>query len=463
MIPTVWRRADRLRDFLFQGLSMNSSAMDDTNTLKLGDAGVFDAHMASWPDMPSWLADMKREAWSRFVELPMPKRSDEAWRFATTGNLAFEGFSYASSRNGGGSASVRPVIDCGGCLDFADDSFAGGHPLQEAIAKSGVVFLPLERAIAEHPELVRRHLFGHMPNLGSAKFEALHVALFSTGVFLYVPKGVEVALPLAAMHESVREGGSIFPHTLVVADEGASVTMFDVYRTRHATSRHFACAAADLVALPGARIRHRSLQEWSDGALAFHLGSLTAERSSNLDSIAVNLGGGHVRAEQHGRIVGRGGEVSMHSLSLATDSREIDQRTLQTHSAEDGKSDLLYKNVLLGKSHTIFSGLIRVDEGAQRTDAFQTNRNLLLSPDADASSLPGLEILANDVKCSHGASTGQLDADQLFYLLARGIPRQQAYELMVMGFFEEVLQKIGNEELSSYMRSLLMKRFVVRR
>lgn len=436
-----------------------SSSVTNDNTLKLTSNDAFDAHMAMWRDMPAWLADMKREAWARFNDLPMPKRSAEAWRFASTENLALDGFSRGAVAAAGAGA-VRPIVTCGGCLDFADDCYVGGNALAESIAKSGVIFMPLERAIAEHPELVRKHLFGHMPNLGSAKFEALHVAMFSTGVFLYVPKGVEVSLPLAAMHEATLAGGSVFPHTLVVADENAAVTMFDVYRTRDAV-RHFACAAADLVALPGARIRHRTLQEWSDTALAFHLGSLTAERDSYVDAIAINVGGGHVRAEQHGRIVGRGGEVRMHSLTLATDSREIDQRTLQTHSAEDGKSDLLYKNVLLGKSHTIFAGLIRVDPTALRTDAFQTNRNLLLSPDADASSLPGLEILANDVKCSHGASTGQLDRDQLFYLLARGISRSKAQELMVMGFFDEVLEKIGNEELSDHMRKLLMKRFGV--
>jgi Fe-S cluster assembly protein SufD len=439
---------------------MSSSAITDFSERQLTGRDAFDAQMARWRDMPAWLADMKREAWARFNDLPMPKRSDEAWRFATTDDLSLDGFSYADGP-AKGEGAARPVITCGGCLDFVDDSYIGGNPLAVALAKSGVIFMPLEKAVAGHPNLVRKHLFGHMPNLGSAKFEALHVAMFSTGAFLYVPKGVEIALPLAAMHEATRGGGAVFPHTLVVADEGASVTMFDVYRTREAGTRHFACAAADLVALTGSKIRHRALQEWSDAALAFHLGSLTAERDSYVDSIAINVGGGHVRAEQHGRIVGRGGEIKMHSLSLATESREIDQRTLQTHSAEDGKSDLLYKNVLLGRSHTIFSGLIRVDPNAQRTDAFQTNRNLLLSPDADASSLPGLEILANDVKCSHGASTGQLDPDQLFYLLARGISRKKAYELLVMGFFEEILEKIGNDELSSHMRKLLMKRFGV--
>jgi Fe-S cluster assembly protein SufD len=287
----------------------------------------------------------------------------------------------------------------------------------------------------------------------------LHMALFSTGVFLYVPKGVEIDVPLAALHEAVRSSGAIFPHTLVVADENSRVTMFDVYRTHDTAVRHFACAAADLVALPGAKISHRILQNWSDTALAFHLNSLTAERSSTVDAITISLGGGHVRGEQHGRIVGRGGQVLMHSLSIATGTREIDQRTLQTHSAEDGKSDLLYKNVLLDNARTIFGGLIRVDPVAQRTDAFQTNRNLLLSPDAEASSLPGLEILANDVKCSHGASTGQLDPDELFYLLARGIDQRKAQELMVFGFFEEVLAKFDNEELSGYVRGLLRQRF----
>jgi Fe-S cluster assembly protein SufD len=439
---------------------MSENLTKEPNALRIDGDGAFYAHLARWRNMPGWLADLKREAWARFKALPMPKHGDESWRFASTDTLALDGFSYsdASTLERG---PARPVITCAGCLDFSDDYFAGAHPLSEDLVKRGVVFMPLEKAVVEHGDLVRNYLFGHMPNLGSAKFEALHIALFSTGVFLYVPKGVEVTLPLAALHEATLEGGSVFPHTLVVADEGSSVAVFDVYRSRSDNTRHFACAATDLVALKGAKIRHRTLQTWSRGALAFHLGSLTVQRDASLDSIDINLGGGHVRQEQHGRIVGRGGDIRMHSLTLADGNREIDQRTLQTHSAEDGKSDLLYKNVLLDKAHTIFSGLIRVDREAQRTDAFQTNRNLLLSPDADANSLPGLEILANDVKCSHGASTGQLDQNQLFYLLARGVPKKKAYELLVMGFFEEVLDKVGSDELSGYMRGLLMKRFGV--
>jgi Fe-S cluster assembly protein SufD len=433
------------------------SDLPAVNSASVVAEAAFAAHMASWPRMPAWLAEAKREAWKRFAELAMPTRKQEAWRFATVSNLSCDGFTLARGE-ASLAASVEPVVTCGGCLDFADDFHTGGKPLDPELAEKGVIFLPLDAALRAYPEFVRKHLFGHMPNLGSEKFEALHMAMFRNGVFLYVPKNVEVTLPLAALHEAVRPNAGLFPHTLVVADENSSVTLVEVFRSRDANLAHFACAASDLVALPGARISRRLIQSWSDSSLAFHLGSSTADRDSSIDLISVHLGGGHVRAEEHGRIVGRGGNVQMHSLAVATGSREIDQRTLQTHSAEDGKSDLLYKNVLTDKARTIFAGLIRVDELAQRTDAYQTNRNLLLSPDAEASSLPGLEILANDVKCSHGMTTGQLDADQMFYLLSRGIPRKEAEKLMVFGFFEEVLSRMGNEELSAYAGGLLEKR-----
>jgi len=419
---------------------------------------AFELRMAAWKKMPSWLAEVKRLAWACFKDLPTPTRKMESWRFAKTDDLALDGFECAAMA-GEKRECTRPVVECSGCLDFADDAHIGGRPLDESLAKKGVTFMPLEQAIEKYPDLVRAYLFSRMPDLGSEKYEALHVAMFSTGVFLYVPNNVETSLPLAALHEAFSAGGAIFPHTLVVADENSRVTMFDVYRSCDSVSRNFACASTELIALPGAKIAHRILQAWNDEALAFHLGSLAADRDSAIDAISVNLGGGHVRMEQHGRIVGRGGEVRMHSLAVAAKNREIDQRTLQTHSADDGKSDLLYKNVLLGNAHTIFGGLIRVDPAAQRTDAFQTNRNLVLSPDAHADSLPGLEILANDVKCSHGASTGRIDPEELFYLQARGIDRRMAESLLVAGFLEEVVEKIGSSAIEEYVRSEIARKF----
>jgi Fe-S cluster assembly protein SufD len=159
------------------------------------------------------------------------------------------------------------------------------------------------------------------------------------------------------------------------------------------------------------------------------------------------------------RIDGPGADVSLFGISVATGEQEFDQRTLQVHAAGHAKSDLLFKNALLGKARTIFSGLIKVAPDAQRTDAYQTNRNLLLSPDAEADSLPGLEIEANDVKCSHGATTGQIDPAELFYLRARGIPLAVAQELLAQGFLEEILAKVGHEEASAAVREMLRLKF----
>jgi Fe-S cluster assembly protein SufD len=435
-----------------------TTSTESARPLPIVSDAAFEAHLASLRNCPAWLIDMKRGAWATYKSLPEPQRSDEPWRFATTDNLGLDAFTRPAA-DAVPAPPERPGVDCGGCLDFVDDRFAGGRPLDEALVRQGVLFMPLERAIREHPALVRAHLFERMPALGSEKYEALHVALFSTGVFLYVPAGVNVALPLAALHESATPGTAIFPHTLVVAGDNSSVTLFEVHRSRDAASRHFACAAADICALRWASIRHRIVQAWGADALAFHLNSATATQDASVSSIAVHVGGLHVRAEEHGRIVGRGGNVELHSLALAGGAQEIDQRTLQTHLAEDGHSDLLYKNVLLGGARSIFGGIIRVAPEAQRTDAYQTNRNLILSPEAEANSLPGLEILANDVKCSHGASSGQLDADQLYYFMARGIPRRKAEELMVFGFFEEVLGKIGSDAMADYVRELLQSRF----
>jgi Fe-S cluster assembly protein SufD len=171
------------------------------------------------------------------------------------------------------------------------------------------------------------------------------------------------------------------------------------------------------------------------------------------------LGSRRARLENTVRIDGPGADVRLYGISVATGEQEFDQRTLQIHNAGKAKSDLLFKNVLLGKSRTIFSGLIKVAPDAQQTDAYQTNRNLLLSGEAEADSMPGLEIEANDVKCSHGATTGQVNPEELFYLLARGIPLPVAQELLAEGFLEEVLSKVDDEESAAVVREMFRQKF----
>ena len=342
---------------------------------------------------------------------------------------------------------------------FADDCLIDRKYVAGGLQNQGVIWLPLLEAMVKHPDLVAQYFMDQTPELGSEKFEALHGSLVSNGTFLYVPANVEITLPLVSYHWNVEDKAAVFPHTLIVAEANTRVNVVDIFRSTEKEQKNFICGMANIHAGPGAQVFYKAVQEWSQDALSFHLNTVTADRDSNVKTVMLCLGSAQSRSEQHTRIIGAGSNVENYSLSVSTEDQEYDQRTLQTHSAPHSRSDLLYKNALLDDSRTIFSGLIKVDEIAQQTDAYQTNRNLLLSDRAESNSMPGLEILANDVKCSHGATTGKLDEDQLFYLKTRGIPTRQAQKLLVFGFFEEILEKLNIEELAKNVRDYIQNKF----
>ncbi|NBN95236.1 MAG: SufD family Fe-S cluster assembly protein [Verrucomicrobia bacterium] len=229
--------------------------------------------------------------------------------------------------------------------------------------------------------------------------------------------------------------------------------------TAKADQRALAISAVDIHAGTGSQVRRLAVQAWGSATQSFQIDNTCGGRDAVISSVNAAVGSRRARLENTVRIDGPGADVSLSGISVASGEQEFDQRTLQVHAAGHAKSDLLFKNALLGKARTIFSGLIKVAPDAQRTDAYQTNRNLLLSPDAEADSLPGLEIEANDVKCSHGATTGQIDPAELFYLRARGIPLAVAQELLAQGFLEEVLAKVGHEEAAAAVREMLRLKF----
>jgi Fe-S cluster assembly protein SufD len=209
----------------------------------------------------------------------------------------------------------------------------------------------------------------------------------------------------------------------------------------------------------GSQVRYKVFQNWSEQALGFHLVSLTAHKDALVKNLSVNLGAAQFRSETQSVLDGPGARVEAYSLAVTEADQEMDQRTLQIHNAPHASSDLLFKNALLDDSRTIFSGLIQVAPDAQKTDAYQSNRNLLLSPSAEANSLPGLEIGANDVRCTHGSTTGQIDTEEMFYLQARGITPSLARQLLVFGFFEEVLAKVEDPGVRDSLRAIIQEKF----
>ncbi len=427
------------------------------------DPAVFEAALAS-ADAPEWVRERKQAAWERFTALPYPKAKDQPWRYASVRNLKLEGFlpqvePLSEAVREEVLAKSSPLEKVAGVLTFADGQLIGQTAVSAELAAKGVIWEPLSTALRAHPELLQKYFLAERTRLGSDKFEALHEAYFEAGSVLYIPKGVEIIDPFVVHHWAVTPQVALFPHTLIVAEDNAGVDLVDFYSCVDGSAPSLACGVGDVHAGPGARVFRKVVQNWSRQTLSFQTDGVAADRDSDVKSISVNLGGRQARCENQIRITGPGAHVKMYGLTVADGDQEFDQRTLQIHEAPNAVSDLLYKNALMDTAHTIFSGLIKVAKDAQKTDAYQTNRNLLLEPTAEANSLPGLEIEANDVKCSHGATSGQLDPSEMFYLLSRGIPKRVAYELMVFGFFEEIVEKISYEPLREVLRERVQKKF----
>jgi len=295
--------------------------------------------------------------------------------------------------------------------------------------------------VETHGELVRQYL-GREVTPAFSKFAALSGALWSGGVFLHVPRGVEIEQPIRVARWLSQGGIAVFPRTLIIAEPGARIDFVDEMRSPDFGEPSLSCGAVEVIAQDAAQVHYVALQRWGRGVRHLSMQKTIASRDADLDTLVVNLGGDLARVDLHAWLDGPGARSDMLGLYFGERDQHFDHNTRQDHKAPHAESDLLYKGALYDSSRAVFRGIIRVHPGAQHTDAYQTNRNLLLSDSARADSLPNLEIEADDVKCSHGATVGQLDEEELFYLMARGIPRPQAERLVVFGFFGEVLDRL---------------------
>lgn len=394
-----------------------------------------------------------------YESTPTPTRKDEAWRFADISALDLSRFGAAPAVSNEG----RLITASTGLEKFsAKMIFANNALLHEETSRlpAGVVLLPLETAARKYRDVFQKYFMAQPVELGSHKYAALHKGKVSSGAFLYVPANTEVALPVEIFHWVEGADSSVFPHTLVVCGENSRVTVVDRFQSADG-QRAFACGVNDLHLAKGAQLTYVAVQDWSRESLAFHLNSTIVDARAACTALTANFGGGFVRGESLSRLVGEGAHSEMYSINPVEGTREIDQRTLQDHVAPHATSDLLYLNALDDSARTIFSGLIKVQPGASGTDAYQKVRNLILSDEADPNSMPGLEILNDEVRCSHGATNGPISNEELFYLQARGIPRNSACRLIVNGFFNALLQKLADEKLREYLEGLLARRLAL--
>jgi Fe-S cluster assembly protein SufD len=293
-----------------------------------------------------------------------------------------------------------------------------------------------------------------------SKAAALDAALWTNGTFLYVPRDVEVALPLGAFTTADR-GGLSAGRTLIVVGTNAKVTFLDEYTSEPFGERLVHHAATEIVLGDGAKLRYVSLQNWSRDVVQQNKIRARLGRDARLESLTVSLGGDAARAEVEVELEGPGADSEMLGLYFADQGQHFNQYTVQHHATDHARSDLLFKGALRDASTAVYSGVIVVDPGAQKTDAYQTNRNLLLDSESEAVSIPQLEIKANDVRCSHGSTTGPVPEDQRFYLMSRGLRPEVAEHVLVTGFLYEVMRRVTLPKVAEYVERVVQAKLGV--
>jgi len=389
---------------------------------------------------PEWLRARRLESFGIYegMSLPDTKRQED-WRQADLKGLNLD--SYAAFQRPNGTAPAGTLEQASGGLRQRGTS-APIATLDAALARQGVIFMPLAQAASEYRDLVERYLFSAVKP-DRDKFAALHAALFTGGSFLYVPDGVSVEHPLISQFWSAGSGGAVLPHSLVIAGKGARFRYVDEFLSADRQEVLLASGSSEVFLEEGSDVGYVALQRWSEKTWQFANQRFHLGRDSHLRMVDVALGGRFARIRVEAMLEGPGSTADLRGLFFGAGEQAFDFRTLQDHIAPHTTSDLLFKGALQDSAKSVYVGVVRVEEEARGSSSNQANRNLLLSEKAKATSEPILEILNNDIlRCSHGATVGPVDPEHLFYLESRGIPRPVAERMLVQGFLGEVLDRL---------------------
>jgi Fe-S cluster assembly protein SufD len=389
--------------------------------------------------MAAWLEERRGEARAALERTPLPTLKDENWRYTSLRGIDFDAFAPVG---GSGVAAATPTVL--GDLETAGELVQRGRDvvavrLDDDVRAAGVVLSSLDDAVEASAALVDRHL-GKVLDLRD-RFIAENSATWSGGAFVHVPAGVGVRLPLRLVVENPEAGARTLWRTLVVVDAGARLTLIEELAPGEPG---YLNGALEIVLGEGAELDLVQTQELHGDSYHFTAARAEIARDATLRWFSLGLGGKLGKARQESLLGGPGSTVRATGLYALGERQHLDLDTSQEHAAPNAVSDLAYKGALRDHARSVWRGIIKVDKGAQGTDAFQENRNLLLSGHAHADSIPGLQILANDVRCTHAATVSRVDSELLFFLMARGFPRREAEQMLVTAFYDDALSRIEN-------------------
>jgi Fe-S cluster assembly protein SufD len=395
----------------------------------------------------------------------MPTLNDEDWRRTDYRHIRWNEADKIITPNGASvktvpPASLEPLIgsEQGGLLVFVDGKLVKSE-VSEKLARQGIIFTDLLTACKEHSDLVRLNLMTRAVLPSDGKFAALHAALWTHGVFLHVPRNQVAELPFHVVMYNTHDGASL-GHVLVVLEENAQATMLVDYSSSEGKTHSTYVGATELLVGDAANLRYVSLQDWNRQTFEFSHQRGRVGRQANLDWIIGVMGSQLTKDYLEIELDGLGANARMSGFFFADKDQLFDLDTQQNHNGPVSVSDLLFKGAAKDTARTVWQGMIKALPKMQKIDGYQACRNLVLSEDARMDGIPGLEIEADDVKCSHAATFGTLEEQPVFYLMSRGIPRAEAQLMVIDGFFDELLQRIPFERVRERLQAAMEAKIV---
>jgi Fe-S cluster assembly protein SufD len=413
---------------------------------------------------PKWLRESRLAAWELYQDLPMPSK-EEDWRRTDYRHIHWDETSRfvtpaSPTRDLVPADRLEPLVDGeqGGFIVFVDGVVVH-YEMSESLKAQGVIFTDLRTACIEHEVLVRTSLMTKAVKPSDGKFAALHAALWTHGVFIHVPRGKVIEIPMHVVMYNTQPGATL-GHMLVVLEESAQATVLVDYLSAPSETQAAYIGATELLVGDNANLKYVALQDWSRQTFEFSHQRGRVGRDGNLDWIIGTFGSQLTKAYLEIELDGQGSFARMSGMFFADSDQMFDHDTQQNHNAPLTTSDLLFKGAAKETARTLWQGMIKSLPKMQKIDGFQASRNLLLSQDARMDGIPGLEIEADDVRCTHAATFGTIEEQPVFYLMSRGIHRPDAELMVVQGFFDELLERIPFERVRDRLRAALEAKIV---
>jgi Fe-S cluster assembly protein SufD len=425
---------------------MNTTATTPQSASSFDDASF--ARFLEHRIDPTWLTTIRRNAWADFQSMEWPSPRDENWMRSEIRGFRINKFSPNIEENVSipETTAVRLLkgVNAAGSLRSIN-GIVTHEELDPTFSEKGVIVGSLSRCAREHTQLVQTHL-NSLVSPKTDRFSALQSAMWTDGYFIYVPRNVVVDRPIH-IHAAMGDGSVDMSHTLIILEEGAEATVLFECASPSESASGFHCGAVELVQKGNSHLRFVSLQDWGQNVWQFAHQRASVGRDATIQWTVAAMGARFAQVDQRVALVEPGARSQVNGVMFTRDRQHLVFNTLQHHIAPHCTSDFLYKTVLQDRSRTVWRGMIKVNEGAQKTDGYQRNDNLMLSDSARSDSIPGLEINADDVRCTHGSTSGRVDEELIFYAQSRGFTRAEAVRMIVTGFFQQIFDRITIESV----------------